>query len=618
MKRFIQSTAVLSVAFMHASPWALTAQTLPEAGTAQVESAAPTCDPAPCPPENDALTADPTLGAQAAKEAEAEAKARADAQAAKDAEAEAKAQADAQAAKDAEAEAKAQANAQAAKDAEAEAKAQADAQAAKDANAEAKAQADAQAAKDAEAEAKAQADAQAAKDANAEAKAQADAQAAKDAEAEAKAQADAQAAKDAEGEAQADAKAAPQEPFIDPNAGLKTADERLDPDAAPVDAPIVSEAEKDALSNLLTLGASPDRGATAGAQPVAAGDAARDASDAPQAVTATTQTVTADDIRSATEEYEAAPQTVAPGQKNRLSNLEKAGLLGLGALVVGSILKNNSEAAAADENSQQVVSNTGDRVVVRHPDGTYQVFKDDDALLRRPGSTLNTETYRDGSTRTVVDREDGSQITTLRDATGRVLQRTRIDPRGRETVFFDDLAPETEVVTTSLPQPRARPLVIDARNDDAALKAALAQREIEKLGRSFSLRQVRDIAPLRQLAAMIGVDNVTFTSGSSALSTAQVDALADLGEVMQKMLAANPSEVFLIEGHTDATGNAAMNLALSDRRAETVALALTQYFDVPPENMVVQGYGETELLIDTQENEERNRRVAVRIITPLL
>ena len=48
------------------------------------------------------------------------------------------------------------------------------------------------------------------------------------------------------------------------------------------------------------------------------------------------------------------------------------------------------------------MSNTGDRVVVLHPDGTYQVYKDDDAVMRRPGSTVRTETFRDGSTRTIV------------------------------------------------------------------------------------------------------------------------------------------------------------------------------------------------------------------------
>jgi len=49
-----------------------------------------------------------------------------------------------------------------------------------------------------------------------------------------------------------------------------------------------------------------------------------------------------------------------------------------------------------------------------------------------------------------------------------------------------------------------------------------------------------------------------------------------------------------------------------------VALALTEYFDVPPENMVVQGYGERFLKIPTLEGERQNRRVAVRRITDLI
>ena len=65
-------------------------------------------------------------------------------------------------------------------------------------------------------------------------------------------------------------------------------------------------------------------------------------------------------------------------------------------------------------------------------------------------------------------------------------------------------------------------------------------------------------------------------------------------------------------------GNYAYNLALSDRRAESVALALTEYFNVPPENMVLQGYGESDLLVPTTDAERANRRAAVRRITPLL
>jgi len=74
-----------------------------------------------------------------------------------------------------------------------------------------------------------------------------------------------------------------------------------------------------------------------------------------------------------------------------LSDLEKVGLVALGALVVGAIINEGKK------DQRKVVSNTGDRVVVQNPDGSYQVYKDDDAVIRRPGSTVRTETYKDGS-----------------------------------------------------------------------------------------------------------------------------------------------------------------------------------------------------------------------------
>ena len=74
----------------------------------------------------------------------------------------------------------------------------------------------------------------------------------------------------------------------------------------------------------------------------------------------------------------------------------------------------------------------------------------------------------------------------------------------------------------------------------------------------------------------------------------------------------------MIEGHTDAVGNDVDNLSLSDRRAESVAVALTEQFQVPAENLVTQGYGEQYLKVPTEGPEIVNRRVAVRRITPLI
>jgi flagellar motor protein MotB len=61
-------------------------------------------------------------------------------------------------------------------------------------------------------------------------------------------------------------------------------------------------------------------------------------------------------------------------------------------------------------------------------------------------------------------------------------------------------------------------------------------------------------------------------TGSWEVSPDQIDRLAVIADGTNRAIAANPSEVFLIEGHTDAVGSQVDNLSLSDRRAESVAL----------------------------------------------
>ena len=278
-----------------------------------------------------------------------------------------------------------------------------------------------------------------------------------------------------------------------------------------------------------------------------------------------------------------------------LSDTEKA-ILGLGALAVGAAVLANS--------NREVVANSGDRVVVRDGEDII-VLKDDNALLRQPGNRVETATYNDGSTKQTITRDDGTQIVTVRDAELRVLRRVRIGADGQETVLFDDTIEVRPVDRVALQNTEMQP-EIQSSADEEALRAALARDP--NLGRTYSLAQVRNTAELRAVAPAVSLEAVTFRSGSAAIEPAQVDALVQLGEVIKSSIQERPGEVFLIEGHTDAVGNDAYNLALSDRRAETVALALTEYFDVPPENLVVQGYGEKFLKVATQTDERRNRR----------
>jgi outer membrane protein OmpA-like peptidoglycan-associated protein len=104
---------------------------------------------------------------------------------------------------------------------------------------------------------------------------------------------------------------------------------------------------------------------------------------------------------------------------------------------------------------------------------------------------------------------------------------------------------------------------------------------------------------------------VTFSTGSATLTPEAEKALAPLGRALASAELA-PYR-FRIEGHTDSVGDAAVNQALSERRAATVRQHLTQVYDVDPVRLVAVGFGSSQLLVRTppQVAEARNRRVQV-------
>ena len=348
----------------------------------------------------------------------------------------------------------------------------------------------------------------------------------------------------------------------------------------------------------------------------AAAAAAAAAAENEEAGEVVTEEVTEEDVRSASEDFETEVTTTGQASAaanddddDGLSNFEKALLLGLGAVAVGSVLNNGDK----------IVSSTGDRVVVQDENGDLRVLKDDNALLRRPGDQVQTQTFDDGSTRTIVTKADGSRIETIRARDGSVLRRTHFDAQGREYVLVDDLVEEREVEVNELPQVQETPEPRRASaQDEEALRRALQAELRNDQGRTFSLRQVREIREVRALAPELELDAVRFPTGSAAIQPEQARALANIGTTLRDLIAEDPRTVILVEGHTDAVGDATYNLALSDRRAETVALALTEYFDVPPENLITQGYGESQLRVPTTGPEPANRRAVVRNITGLL
>src|SRR5690606_31955845 len=141
---------------------------------------------------------------------------------------------------------------------------------------------------------------------------------------------------------------------------------------------------------------------------------------------------------------------------------------------------------------------------------------------------------------------------------------------------------------------------------------------VEPVEQLYTIDDVRYSARVRDMVRRVDLDTINFATGSAEISGSEAPALEAVAAAMQRMIGDNPSETFLIEGHTDAVGSDESNLVLSDERAESVAVVLTDVFGIAPKNLATQGYGERFLKVRTQAAEQENRRVTIRRITPLV
>ena len=292
----------------------------------------------------------------------------------------------------------------------------------------------------------------------------------------------------------------------------------------------------------------------------------------------------------------------------------------LGAAAVGAVI-----GALIPALGGKVVGDEGDRIIVER-DGQYYVRKDESSLLREGDAEVTVQRLRGGRTLETVTRRNGVRIETVRDEGGYILRRSRILPDGREIVLIDNRGRDdsrrvdygNRLPPLHVDIPRDRYIVQARRADRQAIYDTFAAPPVDAVENAYTLREVRENERLRAKVRRVDLDTITFETGSAIVRESQVPLLEDIARATLALIDEDPSTVLLVEGHTDAVGSDVYNLALSDRRAETVAWILSSRYGVPPENLVVQGYGEQFLKVDTQQAEQQNRRVTLRNITPLL
>ena len=163
-------------------------------------------------------------------------------------------------------------------------------------------------------------------------------------------------------------------------------------------------------------------------------------------------------------------------------------------------------------------------------------------------------------------------------------------------------APDTAPVASSQPASRGNGLRTPARSTPQSQPVAQNPRSGQI---PASVRETLNQRLAKLEDALFDFDKSTIRPDAST-------ALHDDVSVIRDILAAYPSQKLLIQGHTDERGSEEYNLALGDRRAQSVKDFLTSQ-GIPEAQLTLISYGK-DRPVCTDENEscwQKNRRAHV-------
>jgi outer membrane protein OmpA-like peptidoglycan-associated protein len=109
---------------------------------------------------------------------------------------------------------------------------------------------------------------------------------------------------------------------------------------------------------------------------------------------------------------------------------------------------------------------------------------------------------------------------------------------------------------------------------------------------------------------LVAPENVTFATNSSTISSKFTNTLDSIASVLKEY----PDSNITVSGHTDSTGNDAINNPLSVNRANSVANYLKQK-DIASSRITAVGYGSKQPVASnsTSDGRTQNRRVEIKI-----
>jgi len=152
-----------------------------------------------------------------------------------------------------------------------------------------------------------------------------------------------------------------------------------------------------------------------------------------------------------------------------------------------------------------------------------------------------------------------------------------------------------------------RAAIAKRQADAEAARAAKAKAESDKLMKELASLKAQQT----ERGIVLTIGDVLFATGKADLSVSAAKSVGTLAEFLQK----NPNRNVLIEGHTDSVGSDDYNLALSQRRADSVKDNLLEN-GIYAGRITAVGYGKKFPVAsnDTKAGKAQNRRVDIIIL----
>lgn len=178
----------------------------------------------------------------------------------------------------------------------------------------------------------------------------------------------------------------------------------------------------------------------------------------------------------------------------------------------------------------------------------------------------------------------------------------------------NQMSTEHKMVSTELESKEAKLSTLEEQNKTMTAELTEHQKREEKLKKAKSMLNPSEGEIVFNAAndIVLRLNGFSFDVGKAHIKESHVPLLNKLRQIVAMF----PEAKVVVEGHTDASGSAATNMLLSQKRAFAIMQYLRQTLMLPSEKISSMGYGSDKPIASNQTNEGRaqNRRIDIVIM----